>query len=397
MKRELIYMDAKSSKFWNIEQQGDQHTVTYGRIGTKGQSSTKSFASEEAALKDAEKLVKEKMSKGYVDAAEAASEKGEDGEDSLPLVAFTHVVRKDEIQANAGTFVGIRVADYDSTKPARTGVAYRFRSDWDGKKAETELAHFLATDVALQATALVIGAWQGDDSSVQPDEVVKVLVEQKDRLPKLRALYLGDITYEENEMSWIQQTDLTPILQAFPNLELLRTRGGEQLEISQPEHANLRGLALETGGMDASVVRSLGTAKFPKLEYLELWLGTDEYGGSVTVDDLRPILLGEAFPNLKYLGLRNSDIADQIAPALVDSPIAGIVETLDLSLGTLSDAGGEALLSLKQPNLKRLLLHHNYLSDAVSKKLKALPFTVDVSNPSNMEDDEEYRFVAVGE
>ena len=35
-KTELVYMDAKSSKFWNIELNGDSHTVTYGRIGTDG-------------------------------------------------------------------------------------------------------------------------------------------------------------------------------------------------------------------------------------------------------------------------------------------------------------------------------------------------------------------------
>ncbi|HYG33205.1 MAG TPA: WGR domain-containing protein, partial [Clostridia bacterium] len=34
MKRELVYMDAKSSKFWNIELKGNSYTVTYGRIGT---------------------------------------------------------------------------------------------------------------------------------------------------------------------------------------------------------------------------------------------------------------------------------------------------------------------------------------------------------------------------
>ena len=392
MKRELIYMDAKSSKFWNIEQEGAAHTVTYGRIGTAGQSSTKSFESAEAAQKDAEKLIKEKMRKGYVEAGDASSDA-----ELLPLVAFSHVLRKDEISSNAGTFIGRRVVDFDRSKPFKSDVVYRFRTDWDGPKVEDELAAFLATDGAKEVEAIVIGAWQGDDSSNPPDEVLKTLIDAKDRLGKLKALYLGDITYEENEMSWIYQTDLSGLLQAFPSLQLLRTRGGESLAFSRPEHAGLRALALETGGLDASVVKSLGTAKFPKLEYLELWLGTSDYGANVSVADLRPILLGETFPKLKYLGLRNSEIADELAVALVDSPIIKSLETLDLSLGTLSDVGGKALLKLESPSLKRLVLHHHYLSDEVAKKLQSLSLTVDTSNPSGMETDEEDRYVAVGE
>lgn len=395
MKRELIFMDARSSKFWTIEQAGNSHTVTYGRIGSKGQSSTKSFSSEDAARKDAEKLIREKTSKGYVDAAPSEGEPGDSP--GIPFAAFTGISSREDIFRNAGTFVGQRVVDYDPEKPARSDVAYRFRSDWEGKVAEDDLAHFLATDAALNATALVIGAWQGDDSSLPPEDVISVLVQHKDRLPRLLALYLGDITSEENEMSWIYQTDLSPLLQAFPNLQLLRTRGGESLELKRPEHAHLRALILETGGMNGSVVRALGTAKFPKLEHLELWLGTEEYGGNTTVDDLRPILLGEAFPNLRYLGLRNSDIADALAAALADSPIADRIETLDLSLGTLSDTGGVALLGLKSRSLKRLNLHHHYLEPQLVKQLKALPLLVDASNPSGMEVDEDDRFVAVGE
>ena len=37
MKRELVYMDAKSSKFWNIELDGKRLLVSFGRVGNKGQ------------------------------------------------------------------------------------------------------------------------------------------------------------------------------------------------------------------------------------------------------------------------------------------------------------------------------------------------------------------------
>src|SRR6185369_4734271 len=132
------------------------------------------------------------------------------------------------------------------------------------------LKHFTNTGAAAETVGLVIGAWHGDNPELTPDEVIQVLVQAKDRLPKLAAIYVGDITSEENEMSWINQTDVSPLLKAFPNLQLLRTRGGTGLALSAPKHENLRALALETGGMDVSVIRSICMSSFPNLEYLEL-------------------------------------------------------------------------------------------------------------------------------
>src|SRR6266576_3460733 len=237
MKRELVYMDAKSSKFWNIELAGNSHTVTYGRIGTSGQSLTKSFPSEEAARKDAEKLIREKLGKGYVDAAGAgatATSPASSPGGLIPLIAFSSINRRDDIGQNAGTFIGKRVVEYDPEKPANADVVYRFRSDWDDNEVIPNLEHFLATGAAPEATALIIGAWHGDEPELTPEGVIEVLARSKDRLPNLAAIYVGDITSEENEMSWINQCDLSPLLKAFPKLQLLRSRGGQGLELKSP-------------------------------------------------------------------------------------------------------------------------------------------------------------------
>jgi predicted DNA-binding WGR domain protein len=63
----LEFNDGTSSKFWQIEVDGDEHTVTYGRIGTDGASKTKSFDSAEDAQSDADKLIASKLKKGYVE------------------------------------------------------------------------------------------------------------------------------------------------------------------------------------------------------------------------------------------------------------------------------------------------------------------------------------------
>lgn len=65
MFKHLKFIDGTSDKFWEIQTNGATHTVTYGRNGTVGQSKAKIFDSEEACIKDAEKLINEKTKKGY--------------------------------------------------------------------------------------------------------------------------------------------------------------------------------------------------------------------------------------------------------------------------------------------------------------------------------------------
>ena len=129
-------------------------------------------------------------------------------------------------------------------------------------------------------------------------------------------------------------------------------------------------------------------------------MGTDQYGGTSTVQDLQPIFSGKLFPHLKYLGLRNCEYADDVAAVIVNSPIIERIETLDLSLGVITDAGANALLSLPADGrLKNVSIHYNYATKDVIKKLKAHKISFDTSKPSNMEEDEDEdeRFVAVGE
>ena len=48
--------DGKSNKFWEIHVFGDSYEVCYGRIGTKGQTSSKVFSDEDEAVKAANRL-----------------------------------------------------------------------------------------------------------------------------------------------------------------------------------------------------------------------------------------------------------------------------------------------------------------------------------------------------
>lgn len=65
MKTYLEYQDEKSNKFWEIEINGTNFTVRYGKIGADGQTLTKTFGSEEEAKQEADKLIADKVKKGY--------------------------------------------------------------------------------------------------------------------------------------------------------------------------------------------------------------------------------------------------------------------------------------------------------------------------------------------
>ncbi|KWB32957.1 DNA helicase [Burkholderia cepacia] len=65
--RALRYMQGASSKFWRASLRGTELSVTYGRIGTNGQVNLKQFESVERARREMDKLVAEKLRKGYVE------------------------------------------------------------------------------------------------------------------------------------------------------------------------------------------------------------------------------------------------------------------------------------------------------------------------------------------
>jgi hypothetical protein len=317
------------------------------------------------------------------------------------------------------TFAGLPVRQYDpkARKKPRRPCVFRVggrefvKSEFDDAEYDFPelLDLFLAEHGGPELTALVLGAWSYNDmcdglGGRGAAELVEALVANCKRMSNLRALFLGDITSEDCEVSWIGYGDVSPLLPAFPALEEFRIRGASNLTFGKIKHAKLRSFAIESGGLPAALLQEVWAAKLPQLERLELWLGTEVYGGIADPAPLGPLLSGKRFRKLKYLGLRNSEIADAVVTAAAEAPILGRLEELDLSLGALGDAGAEALL--KSPavrKLKRLDLHHHFISAPFVKELKKLPLEVDVSDANEPEFDtfgdttEVWRFIAVAE
>lgn len=71
------FSEGTSNKFWQIDLSGKSFTTTYGKIGTDGQKTVKTFKTDADAKKEYDKLIAEKVKKGY----QAAGGGGRDAED----------------------------------------------------------------------------------------------------------------------------------------------------------------------------------------------------------------------------------------------------------------------------------------------------------------------------
>jgi hypothetical protein len=307
------------------------------------------------------------------------------------------------ISASTETFFGKSVRDFsfgDQVLPQEKSkdCVYRLVQEYEADQTQQELLdQFLDQTRGFGVEALIIGCWaNGPEDS--PQEFIDRLIERRDELPMLRALFIGDMTYEENEISWIIQGDYNALLRAFPGLVELRIRGAGSLKIGPIEHHGLRTLVIESGGIPAAVLRSLAKSTLPALKHLELWLGTDEYGFDGDLNDCIAVVEGLRPERLTYLGLRDFYKADELAEWIAGQGFVAKLETLDFSLGTIGDVGATALLNSPHVKaLKTLDLSHHYISEAVASKLATLGINVVLADQQEDEDDDGYRYVAVGE
>lgn len=68
MRKYFEFSDAVSNKFWELNLKAKQVTITYGRIGIKNPvCQLKKFDSNEEAKKYAERKIREKTNKGYIE------------------------------------------------------------------------------------------------------------------------------------------------------------------------------------------------------------------------------------------------------------------------------------------------------------------------------------------
>ncbi|MEY9895365.1 hypothetical protein ABIA35_005308 [Catenulispora sp. MAP12-49] len=311
----------------------------------------------------------------------------------LPVVAFSP--HPEAAIPEVTGDVALRIdCYYDDDHGSWADDWFEFEDIWE---------RFLATVDTTRVTALTIGMWS-EYMGNGDYPVAELLAKSADRLPALRALFLGDI-FEGgdggSDTAYIEHGDLAPILRAYPRLEELWVRGcpeQESLYFEPLRHSALRKLVFESGGLPPTVMRTVGECDLPALRHLEFYFGDPNYGGDATPADVEWLLSGQHFQNLKHLGLRDSVIQDEIAAAVAHAPIVSRLTTLDLSLGTLGDEGAAALLA-GQPltHLAKLDLNHHYISAAMQDRLRAAWPGVDVDLSDAQNESRGRRYIAVAE
>lgn len=267
---------------------------------------------------------------------------------------------------------------------------YDYEDYEDGDKDAGTIAQEILNDPELkELKEIIIGCWgESYENSVQT--ILDELVANKEKVLHIESLYVGDMTYEECEVSWIEQGDYSKLIAALPNLKNLTIKGSNELSLKNLNHENLESLEIICGGLPKEVIQEIAISNLPKIKKLNLYLGIDDYGFNGDIEDIKKLLENPYFKNLKYLGLGNSEIQDEIVEVTLNSNIISNLEVLDFSNGTLSDKGAEIIINNidKLKGLKLLNLSYNFITDEIMEKLKKMPIEINVDE--QMENDDDY-------
>jgi uncharacterized protein (TIGR02996 family) len=215
--------------------------------------------------------------------------------------------------------------------------------------------------------------------------------------PHLRDVLLGDFDRDQCEISWFHIGNIAQVW-TIPTLRRLVVHGAD-FDLGTIVHAQLEHLEIQTGNLSIANALALAGATLPALRHLDIWYGDPNYGGDATPAEVMPLLRREDLPALVHLGLKNASFSDQICPLLADSKLCRQLRSLDLSLGTLSDAALPALRAVAAaiPALERLDVAETYLSDDGVAELARIFPRAKITAHDRREGDDDDRYVAVGE
>lgn len=446
--RYFEFAEGTSSKFWEVRLDGETLTTRYGKLGTEGQTTEKELESKTLAFKEYDKLIAEKVKKGYVEkggGATAADKRHPELEKALfadPYDASAYAVYADWLQeqgdprgelislqlatetkrdakiakaaaalieSKADYFLG-PLADHTKTYDGRDQDAFTWRfgfihsaqlshnqytdDDFEGSMAEV-LETLLRHPSGRFVTELVFG-FNNDPNENSLDDLIGILA--KKAPASIRKLHFGDFEYpDDTEMSWYHVGSLGKLWKAVPQLQSLIVQGGE-FELGTIELPEVTRAEFRTGGLSAASAKAIAKATWPKIEHLAVWYGDNNYGGTAKVADAAALLDRTDLGRLSSLGLVNTSFTDELCGMLPTSKLLPQLTRLDLSMGIMTDDGARVLAAHKDAfkHLAELDVSHNYLTKAGVTALKGVAKSV-VSTRQREDRDPEYRHPSVGE
>lgn len=263
----------------------------------------------------------------------------------------------------------------------------------------TRLQEIVSKGISGQLEELIIGEWT-EAFENSPSEIITFLIENKAHFAKLKHVFIGDMTYEQCEISWIYQVNYEEFLAAYSELETFGVRGGQGLRFGKFNLPQLKSLRIETGGLSSEAFGDIVNSKssLKSLESMSIWLGTEDYEGTVEPAQIKALIDGDDMPALSYLGLMNYDQEDEVVAVLKDHPILGRISLLDVSMGVLTDAGGQHMLDndglLK---LEHINCRHHFMGNDMMAKLKEKFKEQLINLGDQQEDEDDWKYVEVGE
>lgn len=265
--------------------------------------------------------------------------------------------------------------------------SYDYEQYEAGKGAGSVVSDILEDPEFAQVTDLVIGCW-GNPCEEGCQDILDGIGENKERFAHVEKLFVGEMSYEECEVSWIIQGNYTKLWKDLPHLKELTIKGSTDLVLGDISHEKLESLTIICGGLPVSVIEAVQNAKLPNLKKLVLYIGSDYYGFDGDADTVKALLEKSDFPKLEYLGIEDSEIQDELARVVLDCKYMKQIHTLDLANGTLTDKGGRLLLEKlpHYPNVKTLDVHYHYLSEGMVEDLEKLPVEIDASESNEPEE-----------
>lgn len=414
--RSFKFTDDTSNKFWRIKLSVKKFTVHYGRIGTDGQKLTKEFPSAAAARKEHDRLVAEKLRKGYVEVTAPAAPPPVTAPDPLrasleqalvenPDDLASHMAYADYLTEQGdplGELIRLQLALEDESTPDDQRKKLQQQGGRLFRRHNREWLGDLAG--LLENTAIKYTFRRGWLDRLKAHGVTVGLARTLAHSPALRLLRELHLEYtafeEEGEFDrgkdvprGANYPQLYP-LQRCPYLGNVRSFTLGEVPSKQDEAwADDEGLNCSTEGEAAAGV----VKRMPKLESLRLYahdVDAEEVFSLPTLTNLRELVVyhnrsypleklakNPALRKLTHLRFHPHAL-DDVDPyirepgvrALVNSPNLPALTHLQIRLSDMGDAGVRAIIAsgiLKR--LKVLDLQHGRVSDEGARALACCP------------------------
>jgi len=371
-KRRFELAEGTSNKFWEIAVDGASHTVRFGRIGTAGQTKTKPFASEQAARADRDKLVREKLAKGYREVATRAEPavrttlKPPRGRPPIVLTLQGSRLITDDVTQELGSAAEAK-QQLDQILRRRRNEGYAI--------GEVEIADTPEPEPPEEAEEDLDEVPEPEPPSVAHDEhgrcqitfelepdastcaslverlqreaprVVQILCDlaspgapwaaalAKARLPSVKDFIFDTFSQTQTRQGQNSIGDLRATLDALPSLERLFATG--DLVLTKGSHATLREMFLLGDPLTPKFLRALAQWKLAALERLVLSLASD--AGPGDDDAALAVLTRLDAPHLRIVHVESLHDVPHVIRELIASGRVSAWKELVLSGGLDED------------------------------------------------------------